>query len=139
MTGFPINQRFLNILDTGMSITKTLIGVHYRGRNGPWFVGAAAAITLPVGGVPLNAFAAGPNNVTICHTPPGSSDDKFSIEVAPEAAEVHYGHGDTQGACSSGGGGFGGGSGAGRRPRGRSHSSSATVAKTRPGAVSMSV
>ena len=52
--------------------------------------------------VPLAAFAAGADKVTICHIPPGNPGNAHTITVGAPAVEKHVAnHGDTVGACDN--------------------------------------
>jgi len=42
----------------------------------------------------------GDKKITICHIPPGNSENKKNIEVAEKAARVHLAHGDILGRCA---------------------------------------
>ena len=43
--------------------------------------------------------------VVICHVPPGNPANRQTIEVDAAAVNSHLAHGDSVGACGSGGGG----------------------------------
>ncbi len=46
--------------------------------------------------------------VTICHIPPGNTDNPHTITISESALDAHLAHGDTIGACDGGTGGTGG-------------------------------
>jgi hypothetical protein len=64
---------------------------------------AALIIVLVV--LATAAFADSPGKVDICHIPPGNPANAHTINVSVNAIPAHLGHGDTLGACGSGGGG----------------------------------
>ena len=41
------------------------------------------------------------NKITICHVPPGNSDNKQTIEVSEKAVDAHLAHGDRLGPCNT--------------------------------------
>jgi len=51
----------------------------------------------------LKAEEAAGNKVTLCHKPPGNPGNAKTLEVGASALKAHLGHGDSQGACGSGG------------------------------------
>jgi hypothetical protein len=50
------------------------------------------------------AFGAKLGKVDICHIPPGNPANAHTINVSENAVPAHIAHGDTPGACGSGGG-----------------------------------
>jgi hypothetical protein len=51
------------------------------------------------------SFADSPGKVDICHIPPGNPANAHTINVSVNAIPAHLAHGDSIGACGSGGGG----------------------------------
>ncbi len=39
-------------------------------------------------------------SVTLCHIPPGNAANAHTLTVGASAAQAHYNHGDTPGACA---------------------------------------
>lgn len=63
-----------------------------------------SALLLTAGLFSGTSFAAPPAQVTICHIPPGNPANAHEITVGARAVTAHVNHGDTMGACPTGGG-----------------------------------
>jgi len=60
----------------------------------------ATAIIVLIFFVPIGAVAQ-PEEITICHYPPGNPDYPITRTISKNALEAHLAHGDTIGSCST--------------------------------------
>lgn len=60
----------------------------------------ATAILILIFLVPMVTVAQ-ENKVTICHYPPGNTDNPQTITIDESALQAHLGHGDTLGPCTT--------------------------------------
>jgi hypothetical protein len=66
-------------------------------------LGASAARAGEHGGNGDRNSHCGGHKVTICHIPPGNPSNAHTITVDESALRAHFAHGDSPGACQSGG------------------------------------
>jgi hypothetical protein len=50
-------------------------------------------------GAAISALFAAAQQVTLCHKPQGNETNSQTITVSSAAAQTHFAHGDTAGAC----------------------------------------
>ena len=79
----------------GDGIGDLAVGAHHDDDGG---LGHGAVWVLFLDGVPA-CPADGDGSVTICHVPPGNSDNAHTITVGANAVAAHLAHGDLCGPC----------------------------------------
>lgn len=98
------------------SVAEDLLSVSAMKSLCPLTVALAIAIVaLPAAGAYAQGNGNGQEKVAVCHIPPGNPANGQTLTLPEPAVKAHLAHGDTLGACGSGGTAVGRGRGRGNQ------------------------